>query len=175
MKCSIMLHFIWVFTDCQSICEYKWLRSTLKIGMVRQKDRCTTTSEALINDLWVFLFQKIDAECVKWASLAGTSVYVNAFIVNVNKCLKTFFLELHINIVNTVTPKAFGLSVNTYTFGGLTLKESLVPWTLRLYLNGLNFLYQVYILSGLIQKKWTRGLWALEVLAGYSEQKSQMR
>ena len=25
----------------------------------------------LTNDLWVFLFQTIDAECVKWASLDG--------------------------------------------------------------------------------------------------------
>ena len=52
---------------------------------------------------WVFLFQTIDAECVKWASLAGTYMYVKAFIVNVNKCLKPFFLEQHINIVNIVT------------------------------------------------------------------------
>ena len=30
-------------------------------------------------------------------------MYVKAFIVNVNKCLKPFFLEQHINIVNIVT------------------------------------------------------------------------
>ena len=33
----------------------------------------------LTNDLWVFLFQTIDAECVKWASLDGTYVYAKAF------------------------------------------------------------------------------------------------
>ena len=36
----------------------------------------------LINDLRVFLSQKIEAECVKLASRAGTSVYVKVF----NKC-----------------------------------------------------------------------------------------
>ena len=56
-----------------------------------------------INDLWVFLFLKIDSECVKLASWAGTSMYVKTFKVYVNKCLKPFFLEQHINIVNTVT------------------------------------------------------------------------
>ena len=45
----------------------------------------------LTNDLWVFLFQTIDAEYVKWASPARTYVYVKAFIVNVNKYLKPFF------------------------------------------------------------------------------------
>ena len=35
----------------------------------------------LTNDLWVFLFQAIDAEYVKWASPARTYVYVKAFIV----------------------------------------------------------------------------------------------
>ena len=61
----------------------------------------------LTNDLWVFLFQTIDAEYVKWASPARTYVHVKAFIVNVNKCLKPFFLEQHINIVNRVTLQSF--------------------------------------------------------------------
>ena len=61
----------------------------------------------LINDIWVFLFLTIDAECLKWASRAGTTVYVKAFIVNVNKCVKPFFLEQHYNIVNTVTLQSF--------------------------------------------------------------------
>ena len=34
-------------------------------------------------------------------------MYVKAFIVNENKCLKPFFLEQHINIVNTVTLQNF--------------------------------------------------------------------
>ena len=34
-------------------------------------------------------------------------MYVKAFKVNVNKCLKPFFLEQHINIVNTVTLQSF--------------------------------------------------------------------
>ena len=34
-------------------------------------------------------------------------MYVNAFIVNVNKCLKPFFLEQHINIVNTAMLQIF--------------------------------------------------------------------
>ena len=45
----------------------------------------------LTNDLWVFLFQTIDTECVNCACPAGTYAYVIAFIVNVNKCLKPFF------------------------------------------------------------------------------------
>ena len=61
----------------------------------------------LNNDLWVFLFQRIDAECIKWAGPAGTSVYVKAFIANVNKCLKPFFLEQHTNSVNRVTLQSF--------------------------------------------------------------------
>ena len=61
----------------------------------------------LTNDLWVFLFQTIDAEYVKWASPARTYVHVKAFIVNVNKCLKLFCLEQHINIVNRVMLQSF--------------------------------------------------------------------
>ena len=34
-------------------------------------------------------------------------MYVKAFIVNVYKRLKPFFLERHINIVNRVTPQSF--------------------------------------------------------------------
>ena len=45
----------------------------------------------LINDLWVFLFQTINAEYVKRASPGRTYVYVKAFKVNVNKCPKTLF------------------------------------------------------------------------------------
>ena len=45
----------------------------------------------LTNDLWVFLFQTIDAEYVKWASPGRTYVYVKAFLVILNKCPKTFF------------------------------------------------------------------------------------
>ena len=61
----------------------------------------------MYHDLWVFLFQTIDAECIKWASPAETYVYAEAFIVNVNKCLKHFFQEQHINIVNRVTFQSF--------------------------------------------------------------------
>ena len=68
----------------------------------------------LTNDLWVLLFQTIDADYVKWASPARTYVHVKAFIVNVNKCLKLFFLGQHISIVNWVRFKAFGLSVAAY-------------------------------------------------------------
>ena len=57
----------------------------------------------LTNNRWVFLFQTIGAECAKLTSPAGTNVYVKAFIDNVNKCLKPFILEQHINIVNRVT------------------------------------------------------------------------
>ena len=63
----------------------------------------------LTNDLWVFLFQTIDAEYVKWASPARTYVYVKAFIVNDKKCPKPFFLVQHINIVNRVTLQSFWL------------------------------------------------------------------
>ena len=67
----------------------------------------TDVPRPLTNDLWVFLTQKINTEYVKLASPAGTYVYVKAFIVNVNKRLKTFFLEQHINIVNRVTVQCF--------------------------------------------------------------------
>ena len=63
--------------------------------------------QPLTNDLWVLLFQMIDAECVKWTGLAEPHVYVKAFIVNVNKCLEAFFLEQYINSVNKVTLQSF--------------------------------------------------------------------
>ena len=44
-----------------------------------------------MNEIWFFLFQKIDIEPVKWASRVGTSVLVKAFTVYVIKCLKPFF------------------------------------------------------------------------------------
>ena len=34
-------------------------------------------------------------------------MYVKGFIVNVNKCLKPFYLDQHINSVNTVTLQSF--------------------------------------------------------------------
>ena len=45
----------------------------------------------LTNDLWVFLFQTIDAEYLKCASPGRTYVYVKAFMVNVNKCPENLF------------------------------------------------------------------------------------
>ena len=60
----------------------------------------------MTNDLWVFPFQTIDAGCVKWAS----SARIYAFNVNLNKCLKPFLLDQHINIESRF--KAFGLSVD---------------------------------------------------------------
>ena len=39
-------------------------------------------------------------------------MYDKAFIINVNKCSKPFFLEQHIDIVNRVTLQAFGRSVH---------------------------------------------------------------
>ena len=57
----------------------------------------------LTNDLLVFLFQTIDAQYLKWASPARTYVYVKAFIVNRKNAWNPFFLEQHINIVNSVT------------------------------------------------------------------------
>ena len=47
----------------------------------------------LINDLWVFLFQKIDVKCVKSVRRAVISAFVKAFTVNVNKGSKPFFLD----------------------------------------------------------------------------------
>ena len=44
--------------------------------------------------------------------MAGTPVYDKAFIVNVNKCLKPFFREQHINIVNKVTLQSIWLICN---------------------------------------------------------------
>ena len=71
----------------------------------------------LTNDLWVFLFQTIDAEYVKLASPARTYVHVTAFIiVNVNKCLKPFFLEQHINIINRVTLQSFWFNCSCLSY-----------------------------------------------------------
>ena len=67
----------------------------------------TDVPQPLTNDLRVFLFQTIDAECLKRVSPTGTYVYVKAFIVNVDKPLKPFFLEQQINIVNRVTLQSF--------------------------------------------------------------------
>ena len=68
--------------------------------------RCTTTS-----DQWPLgiSISKIDTECVKLASRAGSSVYVKALLVNINKfhAWNPFFLEQHINIVNKVTLQTF--------------------------------------------------------------------
>ena len=50
-------------------------------------DIFTDVPRPLTNDLWVFLFQTIDSECVEWASPTGTYVYVKAFIVYVNNFL----------------------------------------------------------------------------------------
>ena len=61
----------------------------------------------LTNDHWVFLFQTIDAQCVKRASPAGTYLYAKAFIVNVNSCMKPYFLQRHINILNRETLQSF--------------------------------------------------------------------
>ena len=67
----------------------------------------TVVPRPLTIDLWVFLFQTIDAEYVKWASPTGTYMYVKAFMINVNKRMKPFFLEQHITIVNRVTLQSF--------------------------------------------------------------------
>ena len=61
----------------------------------------------LLNDLWVFLFQTIDAEYVKWASPGRTYVYVKAFIVKA--FIENLFLVQHINIVKRVMLKSFWL------------------------------------------------------------------
>ena len=76
----------------------------------------------LTNDLWVFLFQTIDAEYVKWASPARTYVYVKAFIVNVNKYLKPFSRTTYQYCKIESRLKAFGLSVAAYP----TPKEKIV-------------------------------------------------
>ena len=70
----------------------------------------------LTNDLWVFLFQTINAKYVKWASPARTYVHVKAFIVNVNKRLKPFFLEQHINIVNRGTLQSFWFNCSCLSY-----------------------------------------------------------
>ena len=77
IRTDILLVLIWV----QAVCKGYQLISRDTIDVPRPQ----------INDFWVFLMQKIDAECVKWASQAGTSVYVKAVLANVHKCLKPFF------------------------------------------------------------------------------------
>ena len=55
---------------CQA---WSWSKLLVKV-ISRQHYRCTIYR-------WVLLFLKIDAECVKWASQAGTSVHVNVVSV----------------------------------------------------------------------------------------------
>ena len=60
-------------------------------------------------------------------------MYVKAFIANVNKCLKPFFLEQHINSVNRVTLQSFWficnlISSSTNTSGIVTAVEVLVKY-----------------------------------------------
>ena len=43
-------------------------------------------------------------------------MYDKAFIINVNKCLKPFFIEQHIDIVNRVTLQSFWLISNVVLF-----------------------------------------------------------
>ena len=74
----------------------------------------TNIPRPLTKDLSVFLLQTIDTECVKWASSAGTYVYVKAFIVNVNTRLKPFFLEQHIESRFICTIKLLFRSVNIH-------------------------------------------------------------
>ena len=60
-------------------------------------------------------------------------MYVKAFIVNVNKRLKPFFLEQHINIVNRVTLQSFWfiffLVVVINSMGTLDLAVLFTPFT----------------------------------------------
>ena len=45
------------------------------------KDKATMdVPRPLSNDLWVNLFQKVDAGRLKWANRAGTSVYVSKIL-----------------------------------------------------------------------------------------------
>ena len=73
--------------------EYKYEQKQCKLASVcLQRFSSTDVPRPLTNDLWVFLSQRINTEYVKLASPAGTYVYVKAFIANVNKRLKPFFL-----------------------------------------------------------------------------------
>ena len=86
-----------------SVLKVKRALVVIKVISAEQGPGSIDVPRPLTNDLWVFLFQTIDAEFVKWASLDGTYVYDKAFIINVNKCPKPFFLEHHIDIVNRGT------------------------------------------------------------------------
>ena len=55
-------------------------------------------------------------------------MYVKAFIVNVNKRLKPFFLEQHINIVNRVTLQCFWISLGNPTLTLVNFHESYIVW-----------------------------------------------
>ena len=71
---------------------FQWVQFRLESHYIMiSTDFIIDVPRPLTNDLWVFLFQTIDAECIKWGSPAGPYVYVKAFIVNVNICLKPFF------------------------------------------------------------------------------------
>ena len=65
--------------------------------------RCIDVPRPLIIDVLVFLFQKIGDQS-SWKICVCQSFFLK---VNVNKCLKPFFLEQHINSVNTVRLQRF--------------------------------------------------------------------
>ena len=58
-----------------------------QVNIVDQYQACIDVPRPLINDLWVSLLQKIDAESVNSASRAGTSVCQIVY----RKYLKPFF------------------------------------------------------------------------------------
>ena len=92
---------------CMICCKYN-SASDISAKLTRfGVSSCTDVPRPLTNDPCVFLFRTIDAECVEWASPTGTYMFIKAFIVNVNKRLKPFFLEQHINIVNRVKLQSF--------------------------------------------------------------------
>ena len=63
-------------------------------------------------------------------------MYVKAFIVNVNKCLKPFFLEQHINIVNIVTLQSVWFICNPALHNGNQTKNMhMLSSSCALYVN----------------------------------------
>ena len=95
-------HYMVFSQNFQSVCSTAVI---INLNLWRNKKirKSIDVPRPLSKDLWVFLFQKIDAECIKWVCQAGADMFVKCFTVNVNKCLKPIFIEQNINIVNIVT------------------------------------------------------------------------
>ena len=65
-------------------------------------------------------------------------MYVKSVIVNVNKCLNPFFLDQHINSVNTVTLQRFWFICSFVIFQGIRTSIAKKPYIFVIFQGGLD-------------------------------------